>query len=75
MTRIDHTNHAHPATPEARRRCRAAAAIISRNAAIVAEQEAIKAEANGWKPADYVAAHMNNVTQRAKIKAMMDRGN
>ena len=27
-TRIDHTGHAHPSTPDARRRCRAARALL-----------------------------------------------
>lgn len=39
MARIDHTGHAHPATPDGRRRCREARAAMDNSAKILADRE------------------------------------
>lgn len=64
MARIDHTNHAHPATAEARRRCRAARAAMDEAARKLAEREdglAAAAAAN--------RKHMIKVTAQAAFEA------
>lgn len=56
MARIDHTNHAHANTPDARRRCRDARAAMARSAAILAE----KVYAGGGDSIDAAEAVMND---------------
>lgn len=63
MARIDHTNHAHPATPAARKACRAAGATLNLNVLLSDAVDAYRKM--------LASRRWNDRTHRANVSASM----